>query len=185
MEFIETTLPGVLIIEPDVFQDKRGFFLESYSREKYQDRIPESFVQDNHSFSLQYALRGLHAQYPHAQGKLVRVIKGEVFDVAVDIRQGSPTYAQWYGALLSAENFRQMYIPPGFAHGFCVTSESAEFEYKCTDTYHPETELVLAWDDPDVAIDWPVSNPVLSERDTQGASLQQLLQQGRLPAYQA
>jgi len=184
MEFIETPLTGVLVIQPDVFKDERGFFLESYNQEKYRQHMPGDFVQDNHSLSTRNTLRGLHAQNPHMQGKLVRVIRGEVFDVAVDIRVGSPTFGQWFGEHLSADNFRQMYIPPGFAHGFCVTSELAEFEYKCTDTYHPECELVLAWNDPQVGVDWPVSEPVLSGRDQQGLGLEQLRQQGRLPVYQ-
>lgn len=183
MEFIETSLPGVLLIEPDVFKDGRGFFLESYSREKFKEHLADIFIQDNHSLSVKNTLRGLHAQNPNAQGKLVRVIGGEVFDVAVDIRVGSPSFGQWYGATLAAETFRQMYIPPGFAHGFCVLSETAEFEYKCTDTYHPENEMVLAWDDPTIAIDWPVSRPVLSERDTKGLSLNELKQKGCLPVF--
>lgn len=184
MKFIATPLPGVLVIEPDVFRDERGFFLESYNQEKYRKQLSDNFVQDNHSLSARNTLRGLHVQNPNLQGKLVRVICGEVFDVAVDIRVGSPTFGQWFGENLSADNFRQMYVPPGFAHGFCVLSEMAEFEYKCTDTYHPESELVLAWDDPQIGIDWPVSEPVLSGRDQQGLSLEQLQQQGRLPVYQ-
>lgn len=184
MKFIATPLPGVLVIEPDVFRDERGFFLESYNQEKYRKQLSDNFVQDNHSLSARNTLRGLHVQNPNLQGKLVRVICGEVFDVAVDIRVGSPTFGQWFGENLSADNFRQMYVPPGFAHGFCVLSEMAEFEYKCTDTYHPESELVLAWDDPQIGVDWPVSEPVLSGRDQQGLSLEQLQQQGRLPVYQ-
>ncbi len=184
MEFIQTSLPGVLVIEPDVFRDERGFFLESYNQEKYREQLSVEFVQDNHSLSARNTLRGLHAQNPNMQGKLVRVIRGEVFDVAVDIRIGSPTFGKWFGESLSADNFRQMYIPQGFAHGFCVLSETAEFEYKCTDVYHSESELVLAWDDPQIGVDWPIFEPVLSERDQHGLSLEQLQQQGRLPVYQ-
>ncbi|MCW8964320.1 MAG: dTDP-4-dehydrorhamnose 3,5-epimerase [Gammaproteobacteria bacterium] len=185
MEFIETSLPGVVLIKPDVYRDPRGFFLETYNVEKYQEVIPDVFVQDNHSLSARDTLRGLHVQNPHQQGKLVRVTQGEVFDVAVDIREGSPSFGNWHGERLSADNFLQLYIPPGFAHGFCVLSETAEFLYKCTDTYHPEHELVIAWDDPDINISWPVQNPELSARDSKGLLLHDLLQQGRLPAYNA
>ena len=185
MKFIETTLPGVIRIEPDVYRDERGFFLESYNQQKYSPYVTEVFVQDNHSLSGKGALRGLHAQYPNPQGKLVRVIRGEVLDVAVDIRVGSATFGQWHGERLSADNHLQLYIPPGFAHGFCVLSDSAEFEYKCTDTYHPENEIVIAWDDPDISIDWPVATPVLSARDQQGQPLGELLEQGRLPEYES
>ena len=184
MKFIETSLPGVLLIEPDVYGDERGYFLETYNQQSFAEYIPEVFIQDNHSLSAQGILRGLHVQNPHQQGKLVRVSRGEVFDVAVDIRTGSPNYGQWYGANLSAENFMQMYVPPGFAHGFCVLSDAAEFQYKCTDTYHPEDEMVIAWNDPEINIDWPVSDPVLSARDQQGNSLAELEQLGRLPTYQ-
>jgi len=183
MKFTETNLPGVIVIEPDVYRDPRGFFLETYNTERYREVIPEVFVQDNHSLSARNTLRGLHVQNPRQQGKLVRVTQGEVFDVAVDIRQGSPTFGQWHGEHLSADNFLQLYIPPGFAHGFCVLSESAEFLYKCTDTYHPEHEQVIAWDDPDINIDWPVQDPELSARDSQGMRLSDLQQQGRLPEY--
>jgi len=183
MKFTETGLPGVMLIEPDVYRDPRGFFLETYNAEKYQQAIPDVFIQDNHSLSARNTLRGLHVQSPHQQGKLVRVTQGEVFDVAVDIREGSPAFGQWHGEILSAENFLQLYIPPGFAHGFCVLSETAEFLYKCTDTYHPEHEQVVAWDDPDIAIDWPLSTPELSARDRQGRTLGELRQQGCLPVY--
>jgi len=184
VKFNETSLPGVLLIEPDVYGDERGYFLETYNQQSFEKHVPDVFVQDNHSLSAQGILRGLHAQNPHQQGKLVRVSRGEVFDVAVDIRTGSPSFGQWYGTNLSAENFLQMYIPAGFAHGFCVLSDSAEFQYKCTDTYHPEDEMVIAWNDPEINIDWPVSDPVLSNRDQQGHSLTELEQLGRLPAYQ-
>ena len=183
MKFIETGLSGVVLIEPDIFRDARGFFLESYNVEKYSDHVPDVFVQDNHSLSAKNTLRGLHIQNPNQQGKLVRVTQGEVFDVAVDVREGSPTFGQWYGERLSADNFLQLYIPPGMAHGFCVLSETAEFHYKCTDTYHPEHEMVIAWDDPEINIEWPVANPELSARDQQGKSLNDLRQQGGLPAY--
>lgn len=184
MKFTESSLPGVLLIEPDVYGDERGYFLESYNLEKFSHHIDHVFVQDNHSLSAQGILRGLHAQYPHQQGKLVRVTRGAVFDVAVDIRVGSPSFAQWYGCELSADNFVQMFIPPGFAHGFYVLSEVAEFQYKCTDLYHPESEMVLAWNDSDIGIQWPGQAPTLSSRDQQGLSLAELERQGKLPKYQ-
>ena len=184
MRFTETGLPGVMLIEPDVYRDERGFFLETYNADRYGEHIREHFVQDNHSRSGRDTLRGLHLQHPHQQGKLVRVTQGEVFDVAVDVRAGSPDFGQWHGEYLSADNFLQLYIPPGFAHGFCVISETAEFLYKCTDTYYPQDEMVIAWNDPDIGIDWPVAEPVLSGRDSSGATLGELLGQKRLPLYQ-
>lgn len=166
MKFTPLAIPEVIRVEPDVHRDERGFFLESYQREKYAaGGIDVAFVQDNHSKSARGTLRGLHAQLEHAQGKLVRVVEGEVFDVAVDIRRGSPTFGRWVGERLSADNFAQLWVPPGFAHGFCVTSETAEFEYKCTDFYHPECEIVVAWNDPEIGIDWPIAEPLLSQRD--------------------
>jgi dTDP-4-dehydrorhamnose 3,5-epimerase len=163
---IPTVLDGVVLIEPQVFADERGFFLESWHETKYRDAgLPAVFVQDNVSRSQRGILRGLHVQQPFAQGKLVQVLEGEVFDVAVDIRAGSPTFGRWTGEYLSAANHRQIYIPPGFAHGFCVTSESAIFAYKCTDFYHPETEFSIAWDDPDLNIAWPIREPLLSKKD--------------------
>lgn len=166
MRAIETELPGVLIVEPDVFEDARGFFFESYSRKKYAALgIIDDFVQDNHSLSARGTLRGLHYQTAPGQAKLVRVTRGAVLDVAVDIRWGSPTFGRWVGVELSAENRRQLYIPVGFAHGFCVTSEVAEFLYKCSSYYAPTLERGIAWDDPDLAIVWPVADPVLSDRD--------------------
>ncbi|GBD94010.1 dTDP-4-dehydrorhamnose 3,5-epimerase [bacterium BMS3Abin05] len=166
MKVIPTPLEGVLIIEPKVFEDERGFFFESYHYDRYAENgIAVTFVQDNHSRSVKNTLRGLHYQVNPGQGKLVRVVVGEVFDVAVDIRPGSPTFGRWFGAFLSAENKKQMYIPVGFAHGFCVTSKVAEFEYKCTAYYSREDERGILWNDPDLAIDWPVKNPVLSEKD--------------------
>ncbi len=166
MRVIETTLPGVLIVEPDVFEDSRGFFFESYSLQKYAEHgISDTFVQDNHSLSVRGTLRGLHYQAEPGQAKLVRVARGSVFDVAVDIRWGSPTFGKWVGVELSAENKRQLYIPVGFAHGFCVTSEVAEFLYKCSSYYAPDLERGIAWDDPALAIAWPAEEPILSDRD--------------------
>jgi len=182
MKFLTTALPGVLIIEPDVYRDERGFFLENYHQKKFTDGgLPVRFVQDNHSRSKQGILRGLHAQLKHPQGKLVRVVRGEVFDVAVDIRRGSPTYKRWVGVNLSADNFRQCYVPPGFAHGFCVTSGEAEMEYKVTDYYDPADELHMIWNDPDLAIQWPVQNPLLSPKDQAGARLKEI--EHRLPVF--
>ncbi|MHC5212702.1 MAG: dTDP-4-dehydrorhamnose 3,5-epimerase, partial [Planctomycetota bacterium] len=156
MEFRQTKLSGVLIVEPDVHRDDRGFFLESYHREKYREAgIDLDFVQDNHSKSERGTLRGLHAQWRKPQGKLVRVLAGEIFDVAVDARKGSPTFGQWVGATLSSDNHHQIWVPPGFVHGFCVTSDLAEVEYKCTDVYDPGGELGVIWNDPDIGIEWP------------------------------
>jgi len=183
MKFLQTSLPGVLIIEPDVFRDERGWFLESYHAQKYQDGgIPLAFVQDNYSSSVRGTLRGLHAQISRPQGKLVRVVKGEIFDVAVDIRRGSPTFASWESVLLTAENFKQIYIPPGFAHGFCVLSDGADVEYKCTDVYTPGDEIALIWNDQQVAIQWPLESPILSPKDATGQSLEAL--HDKLPTYQ-
>ncbi len=166
MRFLQTDLPGVVLVEPDVFRDARGFFLETFHARKYREGgIPYDFVQDNHSRSQRGTLRGLHAQRNKPQGKLVRAVKGEIFDVAVDIRKGSPTFGKWAGATLSDENFRQIFVPPGFAHGFCVVSEIAEVEYKCTDFYDRADEIGLRWDDPAVGIAWPLRDPLLSPRD--------------------
>ena len=173
MKFTPLAIPEVVLVEPEVHRDSRGFFLETYHMEKYAPAgIAGEFVQDNHSRSQRGTLRGLHAQIEHAQGKLVRVVQGEVFDVAVDIRRGSPYFGQWVGERLSAENFRQLWIPPGFAHGFCVSTETAEFEYKCTDFYHPESEIAIAWNDPAIGIAWPIDDPQLSARDAQAQSLE-------------
>jgi len=162
----ETVLPGVLIIEPVVFQDSRGYFMETYHWGKYADNgLNQTFVQDNMSYSQRGTLRGLHYQHPHAQGKLVQAVRGEIFDVAVDIRRGSPTFGQWTGAYLSDKNKRQLFVPGGFAHGFCVTSEDALVMYKCTDLYAPECEGGVIWSDPDIGINWPVAEPLLSEKD--------------------
>lgn len=166
MEFRETKLSGVLIVEPDVHRDDRGFFLESFRQDKYVAAgIDLPFVQDNHSRSVRGTLRGLHAQWRKPQGKLVRVLFGEIFDVAVDARLGSPTFGQWVGATLSSENHHQIWVPPGFVHGFCVTSDIAEVEYKCTDLYDPGGELGVIWNDPDIGIEWPTDQPVLSAKD--------------------
>ena len=175
MKFLTTRLPGVLIIEPEVYRDERGWFLETYHAGKYQDGgIPLAFVQDNCSSSVRGTLRGLHAQTARPQGKLVRVTRGEIFDVAVDIRRGSPTFASWESVTLTAENFKQIYIPPGFAHGFCVLSDVAEVEYKCTNVYTPGDEISIAWNDKDIGIQWPLDSPILSPKDAAGQSLKTL-----------
>jgi dTDP-4-dehydrorhamnose 3,5-epimerase len=182
MKFIKTHLPGVMVIEPTVHLDERGFFLESYHQKKYQEAgISEVFVQDNHSRSHRGVLRGLHLQKNYPQGKLVRVIEGEVFDVCVDVRVGSPTFGEWFGLNLSAENFKQLYIPPQFAHGFCVLSETVQFEYKCTEFYHPEDEMGILWNDSDIGIKWPIKEAVLSRKDQGNLSLNKLINQ--LPCY--
>jgi len=166
MNIIETKLSGVLIIEPKVFPDERGYFFESWNSKRYrQSGIPGPFVQDNISFSKKGVLRGLHFQYPQSQGKLIQVLSGEVLDVVVDICVGSPTYGRWHGEILSESNHRQMYVPPGFAHGYCVTSETAIFSYKCTDFYNPDTEHGIVFNDPDIGIEWPIEKPVLSAKD--------------------
>lgn len=169
MQVIRTAIPDVLILEPRVFGDERGFFFESFNQQRFDDAVGWQivFVQDNHSKSARNVLRGLHYQLsPRAQGKLVRVVQGEVFDVAVDIRSGSKTYGQWVGASLSAENKRQMWVPPGFAHGFLTLSETAEFLYKTTDYYSPEHERSIIWNDPEIGIAWPLTaEPQLSAKD--------------------
>lgn len=166
MKVTELTLPGVMLIEPKVFEDSRGFFMETFNAERYAEHgIPSEFVQDNHSKSIKGTLRGMHYQSGRPQGKLVRVVHGEVFDVALDIRIGSPCFGRWVGERLSAENKRQMYIPEGFAHGFCVLSETAEFLYKCTDFYSPVDERGVLWNDPEIGIEWPLDEPVLSDKD--------------------
>jgi len=163
---LPTSLPGVLIIEPEVHRDERGFFLEVYHAKKLAAHgISARFVQDNHSRSVRNTLRGLHWQWRRPQAKLIRVVAGEVFDVAVDVRRGSETFGRWVAINLSADNFRQMYVPEGFAHGFCVLSDVAEVEYKCSDFYDPEAEGALRWDDPVVGVRWPVTTPILSDRD--------------------
>ncbi|MFQ5417204.1 MAG: dTDP-4-dehydrorhamnose 3,5-epimerase [Myxococcota bacterium] len=165
-EFVETDLPGVVLVDPEVYGDERGFFLETYHEAEYRRRgIPERFVQDNHSRSIHGILRGLHGQSPDGQGKLVRAIEGEVFDVAVDVRLGSPTFGKHVSVVLSAENFRQIYVPPGMVHGFVVTSDVAQVAYKVTSFYRPEQEFGVRWDDPELAIPWPIDEPVLSRKD--------------------
>lgn len=174
MKILPTDIPDVLIIEPRVFEDDRGFFLESYNERAFSEKtgVAAKFVQDNHSRSSQNVLRGLHYQIQQPQGKLVRAIAGTVFDVAVDIRKSSPTFGHWVSCLLSAENKRQIWVPAGFAHGFLVVSETAEILYKTTDYYAPGHERCILWNDPDLAIDWPVStNPVLSAKDRAGQPL--------------
>lgn len=177
MNVIETEIPDVKIIEPKVFGDERGFFYESFRQDVFNRECAERvFVQDNHSKSRQCILRGLHYQTENTQGKLVRVTAGEVYDVAVDLRRSSPTFGKWVGVLLSAENKRQLWVPEGFAHGFYVTSESAEFVYKCTDWYNPEHEHSIRWDDPDLNIEWPLVNgeaPRLSAKDAEGQRLKE------------
>jgi len=175
MNIIPSDLAGVLIIEPDVFADPRGFFFETYQRRRYRQLGIESrFVQDNLSFSVKGALRGLHYQKKCPQAKLVQVITGEIYDVAVDVRPGSPDFGRWTGTVLSAENKRQVWIPEGFAHGFCVCSETAHVWYKCTDYYRPDDEGGINWKDPDIRIDWPVRDPILSLKDRQFSFLRDL-----------
>ncbi|BCS33170.1 dTDP-4-dehydrorhamnose 3,5-epimerase [Luteitalea sp. TBR-22] len=167
MRVLKTALPGVVIIEPRVFRDERGFFLETYHATRYAEAgLDVAFVQDNHSRSRKGTLRGLHFQRTRPQGKLVRVVEGEIYDVAADIDPSSPTYGQWVGVALSADNFHQIYVPPGYAHGFCVVSEVAQVEYKCTEFYDPADEGGVMWNDPVLGVSWPVETPVLSERDT-------------------
>ncbi|MHA3025191.1 dTDP-4-dehydrorhamnose 3,5-epimerase [Chromohalobacter israelensis] len=175
MKVTETRLPGVLIIEPKVFGDHRGFFLETYQTERYREAgIEWPFVQDNHSRSQRGVLRGMHLQRSRPQGKLVSVSRGTVYDVAVDIDPASPTFGQYVGVELSDENHLQLWIPPGYAHGFCVLSEEADFQYKCTDYYYPQDETGLLWNDPDVGIDWPIESPQLSTKDQRLPTLRQL-----------
>jgi len=172
MKIIETDIPDVKIIEPAVFGDERGFFMETWQQKKFEELVcPRNFVQDNHSKSIKGILRGLHYQTVNTQGKLVRVVAGEVFDVAVDMRKSSPTFGKWVGVYLSAENKRQLWVPEGFAHGFYVTSDSAEFVYKCTDYYNPQGEHSILWSDKDINIDWPIKDgeqPSLSNKDKDG-----------------
>jgi len=175
-------IPDILIIEPDVFGDNRGFFMESWHAERYRENgLDVAFVQDNHSRSQRGVLRGLHYQLERPQGKLIRVVNGAVFDVAVDIRKGSPTFGQWVGTELSGNNHTQLYIPPGFAHGFCVVSDSADFLYKCTEYYLPEDEHGIIWNDPDIGIDWPGNDFTISEKDAKNSLLKSM--EDRLPDY--
>lgn len=182
MKFSPTQLPGLVIVEPDVFKDERGFFFEVYHDRKFvEGGLSVKFVQLNHSKSKKGALRGLHFQKTHPQGKLIRVLQGEIFDVGVDVRRGSPTFGRWEGMKVSADSFKELYIPEGFAHGFCVLSDTAEVEYLCTDLYVPTDEFTLYWNDPDLKIDWPVKNPQLSKKDDAGLTLKEL--GDRLPLY--
>ena len=183
MKVFPSSLPGLLLIEPEIFGDSRGFFLESWNRKRYAEAgVQCDFVQDNLSRSRRGVVRGLHFQYPDAQGKLVYVLEGEVFDVAVDIRRDSPTFGSWEGAVLSAENRLQAFVPEGFAHGFCVLSETALFAYKCTAFYNPAAEGGILWNDPDIGIQWPVSDPLLSEKDKKYPTLRELASRG-LPDF--
>lgn len=173
MKFLPTELPGVIVVEPDVFRDPRGFFLETFNARRYREGgIAYDFVQDNHSRSLRGTLRGLHAQRRRPQGKLVRVVRGEIFDVAVDIRPRSPSFGKWVGTRLGEADFRQLFVPPGFAHGFCVLSEIAEVEYKCTEPYDRSDEIGARWDS--AGIDWPLKDPLLSPKDAALPTLAEL-----------
>ena len=184
MRFVSTALQGVVIVEPDVYRDGRGYFLEIYHAERYREAgIEGPFVQDNHSRSVGGTLRGLHLQRQRPQGKLIRVIEGEIYDVAVDVRRGSPTFGRWVAVTLSAENFKQCYLPAGFAHGFCVVSPVAQVEYKCTDFYDPADEVGVAWNDPALAIAWPVAAPIVSERDGRNPTLAEVVDE--LPEWVA
>jgi dTDP-4-dehydrorhamnose 3,5-epimerase len=172
MQFLPTELAGLIVIEPQVFEDERGFFMETFHREKFAAAgIDFEFVQDNHSRSRQGVLRGLHYQLAHPQGKLVRAVRGSIFDVAVDLRRRSPTFGRSYGCELTESNRRQLYVPPGFAHGFCVTSDVAEVIYKCTALYCPADERTLLWNDAALGIEWPVANPIISAKDERGIPL--------------
>lgn len=183
MNVQETGLPGVLLVQPPVYRDGRGFFRETWRAERYAAAgIPDRFVQDNVSLSGRGVLRGLHFQEPNPQGKLVSVLRGEVWDVAVDVRAGSPTFGRWTGYTLSEENGWQLWIPPGFAHGFVVTGDEALFAYKCTDVYRPEAEATVLWNDPELGIEWPVGDALVSDRDARGVRLRDLPPE-RLPRY--
>jgi dTDP-4-dehydrorhamnose 3,5-epimerase len=183
MKIITTFIEGILIVEPKTFKDKRGFFMETYNQKRYNaSGINTIFVQDNLSYSLKNTLRGLHFQIKHPQAKLIQVISGEIFDVAVDLRPGSATFGKWTGILLSDKNRRQVFIPEGFAHGFCVLSESALFCYKCSDFYAPDDEGGIIWSDPDIGIEWPVENPIVSDKDKQYRYLSTLSAE-QLPSF--
>ena len=184
MKVTALDIPGLLLIEPDVFRDPRGLFWETYHIRRYADAgLPERFVQDNFSHSVRGTLRGLHYQEPHAQGKLVMVVEGAVYDVVVDIRKGSPTFGHWQGVDLSSDHYRQLYVPPGCAHGFCVTSAYAGVLYKCTELYSPKDERGIIWNDPTLAIAWPVPSPLLSPKDQAYSSLAAMKDQ--LPLYRS
>ncbi len=183
LKFTEKSLPGVILIEPDVHEDDRGFFLETYHRKRYSEGgIDHPFVQDNHSHSKQGTIRGLHYQLHRPQGKIVYVVSGEIFDVAVDIRRGSPTFGQWTGTILSETNKYQIFIPEGFAHGYCVLSSTADVIYKCTDLYDPGDERGILWSDPTTDIAWPVESPTLSEKDRKNPKLKEI-PENLLPIY--
>ena len=185
LKVTEQSLPGVMLIEPAVFEDDRGFFMETYHMSKYGEAgLDQQFVQENHSHSRRYTLRGLHYQLKHPQGKLVYVIAGEILDIAVDIRRGSPTFGQWTGTLLSEKNRHQLFVPEGFAHGFCVLSENADVMYKCTDLYTPGDEYGILWSDPTIDIVWPIENPILSKKDARNPVLNDV-PEGHLPLYEA
>ena len=171
MNVIETSLPGVLVIEPKVFKDERGFFMETYHSARFRNLGIPDFVQDNHSHSARGVLRGLHYQEPNAQGKLVRCTRGALYDVAVDIRVGSPHFGKWFGVDLTEENRRMLWMPPGFAHGFCALSDEADLVYKCTTLYDAESDRSILWNDPDLAIKWPVARPLLSPKDSSAPRL--------------
>jgi dTDP-4-dehydrorhamnose 3,5-epimerase len=182
MHVESTSIPGVLLVTPSVFRDSRGFFVETYHEARYAEAgMAARFVQDNHSLSVQGTLRGLHAQLKRPQAKLVRCVQGSIWDVAVDIREGSPTFGRWVGAELSAATARQIYIPEGFAHGFAVLSDTAEVEYKCSDVYVPDDQLTVRWNDPALEIAWPLQDPILSEKDRLAPLLKELA--GTLPAF--
>jgi len=181
MEFLETALPGVIIIEPTVFEDNRGFFMETHHRDKFAEAgIAVPFVQDNQSHSTKDTIRGLHFQEPHAQGKLVRAVNGAIFDVVADIRRNSPHFGRWVGIELTFENRKQVWVPPGFAHGICVLSDEADILYKMSDIYQPEANRCIRWNDPQIAIDWPCDNPIISESD---ATAPYLKDAPALPSY--
>ncbi|WP_287130164.1 dTDP-4-dehydrorhamnose 3,5-epimerase [Candidatus Cyanaurora vandensis] len=183
MQPLETALPGVYLLEPKLFADSRGYFFESYQQQKFADMgITSTFVQDNRSYSKQGSLRGLHYQLHHPQAKLCTVLTGEVYDVAVDIRQGSPNFGHWVGVVLSGENKRQIYIPRGFAHGFVVLSQTAEFMYKCDEFYYPQDERGILWDDPALGITWGMADPILSDKDRQNPALN-AIPAADLPTY--
>jgi dTDP-4-dehydrorhamnose 3,5-epimerase len=181
MDFESTTIADVVLIKPKYFGDERGYFMETYQQERYAEHgIPNTFVQDNVSFSQRGVLRGLHWQSPHEQGKLVSVLYGEVFDVVVDIRPDSPSFGKWVGRFLSAQNHYQLWVPPGLAHGFCVTSKDALFSYKCTDFYAPAAERCIRWDDKQLNIDWPLKDVLVSEKDRLGLSFEEAVHDCRI-----
>lgn len=184
MKIIETGLPGVLIIQPKVHGDRRGFFVETFHADRYREAgINEAFVQDNHSRSMGGVLRGLHYQLERPQGKLVRVVRGRAYDVAVDVRRDSPTFGRWVSVILDDVSHQQLYLPPGFAHGFCVVSDQADLAYRCTDYYHPDSEQGIVWDDPELAIDWPLEQVILSPKDAGFPTLAEQ-DEAKLPPYQ-